>query len=107
VAQEVQREHMEELIVRETTTVPGIVNLAGIGVLVAAKSVRPFADRIAAWLILLTWKRRELSSEDTKKFWETIRSTIQPPMTMAEFAIVAAIFIAYNVACAWIVRGYL
>ena len=98
---------MDDLIVRETTTVPGIVNLAGIGVLVAAKSVRPFADRIAAWLILLTWKRRELGSEDSKNFWEAIRSAIPPPMTMPEFAIVAAIFIAYNVACTWIVRGHL
>lgn len=98
---------MDDLILRETTTVPGIVNLAGIGVLVAAKSVRPFADRIAAWLILLTWKRKELNSEDSKKFWEAIRSAIPPPMTTPEFIIVAAVFIAYNVACTWLVRGHL
>jgi hypothetical protein len=99
---------MDDLIVRETTTVPGIVNLAGILVLVAAKSVRPFADRIAAWLILLTWRRRpELGSEESRKFWEVIRSAIPPPMTMPEFVLIAAIFIAYNVACTWIVRGHL
>lgn len=97
---------MNDLIAREATTVPGIVNLAGIAVLVAAKSVRPFADRIAVWLLLLNLRRgRDLDPDDSRKFWEVVKSVVPPPMGMGEFTLAAIIFILYNVACTWVVRG--
>jgi hypothetical protein len=97
---------MDDLIAREVTTVPGLINLAGAGVLVGAKSLRPLADRVAVWLLMFNLHRqRDLKPEDSKKFWEVVQSVMPPPMSMGEFALVAAIFIAYNGACVWLVGG--
>ena len=97
---------MTDLIAREATTVPGLINLLGAVALLGARSAGSPLDRLAIWLLVFGMRgSRKLKRKDAKRFWGLARSVLPPPLSNGELACVALIFLAYNAACAVIVKS--
>jgi hypothetical protein len=92
---------MTDILVREATTLPGVINLAGVGFFLYARPGRNVLDRLIVGVLTVISAFIKTPRPAFERNLEKLTERMVPAeqMSTSELAVIVVLFFGYNVAC--------